>query len=378
MKSRPRTGLVLPGGGARGAYQVGVLRAVAELIPTDTGPFPVITGTSAGSVNAAVLASHAADLAHGVSRLEHFWSGLSCPDIYRTDPWTVLSSTIRWVLSLGSGGLISVAPQALLDNTPLRELLERSLKLGGIEAALEAGELEGVAVTASAYTRARAVSFFQGQPALPAWDRTRRGGEPVQISVDHIMASVALPMLFPAQRIGNEYFGDGSMRMSAPLSPAIHLGADRLLVIATRDEVPDPAPVTPASYPTAGEVGGYLLDTIFMDTLNADLARLERINHTLSLMPVAQRQESELKPIQALVIRPSRDLRDITAEHARSMPRSVRLLLKTLGGWGRDWRMASYLLFEGAYCRELIRMGYADGMEQADKISALLANPGPA
>ncbi len=367
-----RIGLVLPGGGARGAYQVGVLRAVAELAPERPGPFKVITGTSAGSVNAAVLASHAADLAHSVGVLEEFWSRLRCPDIYRTDGWTVLISALRWVLALGSGGLLPTMPQALLDNTPLRELLERSLKLEGIQESLQAGDLAAVAVTASAYTRARAVSFFQGRPGIAPWERSRRSGEATRINVAHIMASVALPMMFPAQLIGNEYYGDGGMRMGAPLSPAIHLGAERLLVIATRDEKPDPAPARPARYPTAGEIGGYLLDTIFMDTLNADLARLERVNRTLSLLSDAQRRESPLKPIEALVIRPSRDLRDVTAEHAGSMPRSVKLLLKTLGGWGRDWRMASYLLFEGDYCRELIRMGYADGMQQADRIRALL------
>ncbi len=374
--AHPRIGVVLPGGGARGAYQVGVLRAVAEMCPPGTGPFAVITGTSAGSVNAAVLASHAGDLGHAVARLEHFWSDLHCADIYRTDPWTVLSSALRWGVSLGSGGFFPVAPRALLDNTPLRELLQRSLKTEGIDASLKANDLDGVAITASAYTRARAVSFFQGQPSLGPWERSRRSGEEARLSVDHIMASVALPMLFPAQCIGNEFYGDGGMRMSAPLSPAIHLGADRLLVIATRDEKPDPAPVRRTPYPSAGEIGGYLLDTIFMDSLNSDLARLERINRTLALLPKAQQEDSLLKPIRAVVIRPSRDLRDVTAEHAASMPGSVKLLLKTLGGWGRDWRMASYLLFEGAYCRELIRMGYADGLQQADNIREMLGPSG--
>lgn len=373
--SQPRIGLVLPGGGARGAYQVGVLRAVAEMVPQETGPFSVITGTSAGSVNAAVLASHAGDLGLAVSLLDHFWSGLSCPDIYRTDPWTVLSSALRWAVSLASGGFLPTAPSALLDNSPLRELLSKSLKLEGIGASLQKRQLDGVAITASAYTRSRAVSFFEGQAEISAWERSRRSGEASRICVDHIMASVALPMLFPAQRIGNEFYGDGGLRMGAPLSPAIHLGADRLLVIATRDEKPDPAPLRPTNYPTAGEIGGYLLDTIFMDTLNADLARLERINQTLELLPEAQRLVSGLKPIQAVVIRPSRDLRDVTAEHATSMPGSVKLLLRTLGGWGRDWRMASYLLFEGAYCQALIQMGYRDGKQQAEKIRALLERP---
>jgi NTE family protein len=180
--------------------------------------------------------------------------------------------------------------------------------------------------------------------------------------------------MFPAEQIGNEYFGDGGMRMVAPLSPAIHLGADQILVIGTRDENPDPEPAMPAMYPSVGEIGGYLLDTIFMDTLNTDIARLQRINHTLSLVPEERRGESDLQNIESLVIRPSRDLRQVTRAHAKSIPRAVRLLLRTLGGWGRDWRMASYLLFEASYCRELIELGYQDGLEAEDDIRRFICS----
>lgn len=369
-------GLVLPGGGARGAYQVGVLRAVVEALGDTPPRFPVICGTSAGAVNAAVLASHAADPAHAVERLEHFWTTLNCARIYRTDALTVLLSALRWLLALGSGGLLPISPRSLLDNSPLRELLTGALRLDGIEQAVARGDLRGVAITASAYTRASAISFYQGAPTLEAWNRTRRRGEATVLGVDHVMASVALPMIFPAQRIGNEFYGDGGMRMGAPLSPAIHLGADRILVIATRDERPDPAPAAPAAYPGAGEVGGYLLDTVFMDTLNADLARLERINRTLALMDESQRRESGLRTIDTLVLRPSQDLRSVTAAHAAGMPASVKLLLRTLGGWGRDWRMASYLLFEAAYCQALIELGLEDGRRAADDIRRFFGTSG--
>jgi NTE family protein len=372
---RPGTGscaIVLPGGGARGAYQVGVLKAIAEIHGGQESPFGVICGTSAGAINAAVLASHAHEFAKGVERLEKFWGDMYCARIYRTDARTVFTSGLGLALTLASGGLLNLAPRALLDNSPLRKFLQSMLQLDGIETAIGRGALRGVSVTASGYTSARAISFFQGQQDIESWQRHRRMGMRQDLSVAHLMASAALPMLFPAERLGNEYFGDGGMRMIAPLSPAIHLGAERILVIGTRDEHPDPAPQTPTDYPSPGEIGGYLLDTIFMDTLNADLARLKRINRTLSLMPQTARSDSSLRPIDTFIIRPSRDLRVITAEHASAIPWAVRVLLRTLGGWGKEWRMPSYLLFEAEYCQELIRLGYADAQRDQRRIRDFL------
>ena len=376
--NRPVAGLVLPGGGARGAYQVGVMKALAEILQSRERCFPVISGTSAGAINAAVMASHAHEFSIGVERLEQFWSTMRCDRVYRTDGWTVLKSGLRWGLSLASGGVLASNPKSLLDNQPLKEFLQRELKLEGIDTALRLGALDGVSVTASAYSRAAAVSFFQAHDRFEEWDRTRRHGRRGKLSVDHLLASAALPLLFPARQIGNEYFGDGGMRMLAPLSPAIHLGADRLLVITTRDEHPDPAPLVPAQYPSLGEIGGYLLDTIFMDTLNADLGRLNRINELLQGMDEELRAKSGLRTIETLVIRPSRDLRELTREHMSEIPRAVRLLLRSLGGWGRDWRMASYLLFESSYCSELIRLGYVDGLAQAEAVRAFIPPVPPA
>ncbi len=364
--------LVLPGGGARGAYQVGVLRAIAELYPAGHGPFNVVCGTSAGAINAAVVASHAHEFPAGIERLAEFWGSMFCDRIYRTDALTVLGSGLRWALGLGSGGLLDVAPRALLDNAPLREFLGRTLQLEGIDTAIAEGALRGVAVTASGYTRAGAVSFFQAAEGVEPWRRHRREGVAARLGVPHLLASAALPMIFPAERLGDEWFGDGGMRMSAPLSPAIHLGADRILVIATRDEHPDPEPTAPTRYPPPAEIAGYLLDTIFMDTLNADLARLNRVNRTLSLISEERRTETHLNYIDTLVIRPSRDLRDVTAGHAVDIPWAVKLLLRSLGGWGRDWRMASYLLFEAPYCQALMELGYADGMAQQRRIRDFL------
>lgn len=368
------TALILPGGGARGAYQVGVLRAVSELTADGLNPFPVICGTSAGSINAAVLASHAHEFSTGVERLEQFWRSMFCARVYRTDAWTVFKSGMRFALTLLSGGLIKTDPKAFLDNMPLRLFLENHLQLEGIQTALDLGALRAVAVTASGYTSATATSYFEAQEDIDEWQRTRRRGQASKLNVHHLLASAALPILFPAERIGNEYFGDGGMRMVAPLSPAIHLGANRIMVIGTRDERPDLPPESPAEYPSAGEIGGYLLDTIFMDTLNADLARMRRINKTLELIPEEKRQQTDLININSLVIKPSKDLRYVTQAHVNDIPRSVQVLLRTLGGWGRDWRMASYLLFESAYCGELIDLGYTDGMNAEQEIVDFLKN----
>ncbi len=364
--------VVLPGGGARAAYQVGVLKAIGEIVPRGTNPFPIICGTSAGAINAAVLASHAHEFRTGVERLEHFWADMRCERIYRTDARSVLASGMHWIATLVSGGLLPLAPRSLLDNTPLRAFLARTLNLRGIRTALELGALRGVAVTASGYTTAAATSFYQARPEIGPWKRARRKGVATELDIPHLLASAALPLLFPAERVGLEYFGDGGMRMIAPLSPAVHLGAGRIMVIGTRDERPDPEPESVPDYPSPGEIGGYLLDTIFMDTLNADINRMNRINHTLSLIGDSRRGESGLQHIESLVIRPSRDLRIVTREHVGDIPRAVRILLRTLGGWGRDWRMASYLLFEAPYCKELMDLGYRDGLDRRAEIAGFL------
>ena len=366
-----KTALMLPGGGARGAYQVGVIKAIMEFMPKGFN-FPIVNGTSAGAINAVVMASHAKNQRHGVTRLNHFWTTIHCADVYRTDARQVFKTMAKVLGSLFLGRLGISPPKSLLDNTPLSELLERELHLEKIQAAIKDGDLTGLSIAATSYDTSVAKCFYQASEDVIPWHRTRRVGLPQAITVDHIMASTALPFLFPAQLIGHEYYGDGGLRNTAPLSPAIHLGADRILVIGTRDESPVDIPQEAGAYPSMGELGGYMLDTIFMDSLMADLSRLKRINQTLDLLAAPAQQKISLKSIQTLIIKPSVDVRSITEAHAHCIPKPVKSLLKIIGGWGKDWRMPSYLLFEPSYTKALIELGYQDALDQSEEIKIFL------
>ena len=233
---KPNTALVLPGGGARGAFQVGVLKAIAELVPRGTpNPFDVISGTSAGAINSVVLASKARRFRVAVAELDRVWANFRCEQVFRTDTWTMLKAGAHWLAAIVSAGFLVGTPKSLLDNSPLRALLSRNIRFPRIEDAIACGYLDAVAVTAASYASARSTSFFQGSRAHKPWSRTRRVGISGNLHLDHLMASIAVPMIFPPQLIEGSYFGDGAMRQATPLSPAIHLGADRSLVVGVRD-----------------------------------------------------------------------------------------------------------------------------------------------
>lgn len=373
----PCIGLVLGGGGARAAYQVGVLKALAEMVPADhSSPFQVVCGTSAGSINAAVVAAASAQFHEGVRRLVGVWENFEVEKVFRADAWSALSHGLRWMAGMAGGGG-RVAPRSILDNAPLRGLLERHIPFDRIGQALDSGLLRALCVTVCSYTTGRSVSFFQAASGVQSWARARRLGRRADINLDHLMASAAIPMFFPAVRIGTEYFGDGSMRQTAPLSPALHLGAEKVLIVGVRQEQDLPESDDGGSdYPGFGQIAGYVLDTLFLNSLYADIERLERINQTLSLVPARHAADTALRRVETLVVSPSRDIAAIAEPLHDQFPRTVRYLLRVLGANKENGkRLMSYLMFERPFCRAVIELGYLDVMARRVEIQDFLGLP---
>ncbi len=392
MYEMPLTALVLSGGGARAAYQVGVLRALARLRREALGatarlrnPFGVICGTSAGAINAAALAGHADRFEAAVEVIAKVWQDFSAEQVYRADSLGVIRSGAQWLTMLSVGWVIArwrrARPRSLLDNAPLAELLQRMVPIERLPMMFRQGHLHAVAVTASSYTSGEHFTFYDSASRIDPWQRSQRVATPGALTHRHLLASSAIPFVFPATSLtvpaeGGEpaWFGDGSMRQTAPLSPAVHLGAQRMLIIgAGRMHEPAGRVVAAGGYPNLAQIAGHAMSSIFLDALAVDIERMRRINRTLALLPDSALADTPLRPLEALVISPTQRIDDIAARHLHALPAPVRALLRGVGvgGQGTEARgsaLASYLLFEAPFTRELMALGDADAESRRDEV----------
>jgi NTE family protein len=373
--------LVMSGGGARAAYQVGLLRWLGRRYPDLR--VPIMTGVSAGAINAAYLASRPHDFRSCVENLADLWSRLTAEEVFRVDSGSLARNVLRMGLKLVSGGaIVAHRAQAAVDTKPLRGLLERMLdargdEIPGIDANLKRGTLRAIAITASSYTTGQSICWTQGS-GIPQWERAHRKSIDTSLGVSHVMASAALPIFFPAIEIDKQWFGDGGIRLTAPLSPAVHLGADRILAISTRYARTRREADQPSvdGYPPPAQIIGVLFNAIFLDLFDADALTLERVNTIAAMFPPEIR--SGYRTIKLIVLRPSRDLGKLANEYEAGLPGPFRFLTRGLGT--RETRsndLLSLLMFQPDYLTRLIELGEADAEAQREGIERLLEPEAP-
>ena len=375
-KVKPKLAIVMTGGGARAAYQVGVLKAISEMIPVGSpSPFTIICGTSAGAINAASLAAKSDHFRNSVRRMHYVWSNFTSDQVFRTDVLGIAKTGAHWIMSMMLGGMGKHSPIYLLDRTPLRKLLEKYIDSSMFQHAIEQETLHALSINATGYSSKQSVSFYHGKASILNWKRAQRIGLSARITVDHLMASSAIPFLFSPIKLNREYFSDGSIRQTAPISPALHLGADRILIIGNHQREPKLERVANPKQPTLGEIAGHALNSVFLDSLDADIERLQRINKTVKLIgePEKEKNGVTLRQVEVQVISPSDDIGKMATEHAHELPWSIKTLLRSIGAYSKtDSSFMSYLLFEKGYCNALIKLGYEDTLREKENILHLL------
>lgn len=376
-----RVGLLLTGGGARAAYQAGALRGLSDVLDQKTIPFNIITGISAGAINASYMACYADDFKKATEGLWELWQNLRTETIFRTSHYSITRIGLRWIRDLVFGGVTGISKATyLLNADPLAILLANRLDMDRLKANCDSGILHGVAFTATNYKTGTAVSFFDGNPSIPLWLRSSRIGYRERIRLEHVLASAAIPVLFPPVKIGQTFYGDGCIRMSAPLSPAIHLGADKVFSIGVRffREPHDTYHLNIESQMDSislVDIGGVMLNSIFLDSLDADLERMERINRTIRSMTEEQRRNhpNQLREVPIYAVRPSEDLGKMAGGAFKEFPQSLRYVLRGIGGsHEKGWDLLSYLAFEGDYTSKLLKLGYDNVLAESDKIRAFM------
>lgn len=371
-----KIGLVLPGGGARGAYQVGVLKAISDIQGRiEKSPFDVISGTSAGAINASMISTEISNFHQSIFKLENVWSGFTTNQIYRTEKLFMLKKSFHWLLTLISGGLLVKNPRSLLDNQPLRDLLQEKINFETINHNIYSGALYALIVTAASYEKKESVSFFTTNTKVENWKKVGRSGKKSEINVEHLMASVALPLIFPAITIDGQYYGDGAMRQETPLSPTIRLGASKLLIISTESSKDNNKDHSDKNYPDYSKIGGYILDGLFSGSLYSDLERLDRINQVIAQNEnqKVQTETKEMKHIDYLVISPSVDVSEIAMNCYKDIPLSLRMLFKGIGvEKDTNSELVSFLLFESTFTKSLIDLGFHDAMKKKQEIKNFL------
>ena len=372
--TKQKTALILSGGGARAAYQVGVLKAISEFLSDQSdNPFPIICGTSAGSINAIALASNANNFHQGVQKITHVWSNFELGHVFHVDAKHLFGRIAHWIWSHVGFGNWRKGPGSILDNSPLRKLLSNYINFERIDEALENGALHAYCLTACSYSSGESTTFFDGDASIENWTRTHREGKREKMSIDHLMASSAIPLIFESVKIGHEHFGDGSMRQASPISPAFHLGADKILIIGLKKEK-DTDVVEKKHRPSLGQISGYVLDTLFLNSLQSDVERMERLNRILS--ENTDNQDSKFKKVEHIIINPSEDIADIANKYHHELPKCFKLALSFIGiNKGNSRRFVSYLMFTKKFCSELIELGYNDALRQKDQLTGFLRPP---